>query len=278
MGATLVSHPADVLKVRMQLLGEGNARKPTLQLRDYANAGRQLAAKEGLRRGLYGGLSASLLRHSIFSTLRHGLFKVVEESSGGLGAAQRLGVSVCTGALAGAIANPVDLVLIRMQADGGRPAAEQRRYRHALHGLASVVRQEGIRACWTGVSPCVVRAILVTASQISAYGAAKPLLETHCGLQGLPLQLSAAAFSGATACIVTCPVDVVKTRIMQMNTADGLAKYSGPIDVVVQTFRTEGPLAFYKGLSATLLRLFPHTIVLWLVQEQVDAALKKHCM
>ena len=29
-----------------------------------------------------------------------------------------------------------------------------------------------------------------------------------------------------------------------------------------------GPLGLYKGLGATFLRLGPHTIILWMVQEQ----------
>lgn len=277
MSATLLSHPADVLKVRMQLLGEGNAKKPTVKLADYAETGRRLVMKEGVRRGLYGGLSASLLRHSVFSTIRHGGFKVIEESSGGLNAAQRLAVAICTGAAGGALANPTDVVMIRMQADGGRPPVEQRNYRNVFHGIAIVAREEGFRALYRGVSPTVLRAILVTSSQISAFSAARPFFETSCGLQGIPLQLSAAMASGLTACFVTNPVDVVKTRIMQSTASGPGNKYSGPMDVVWQTFRTEGPLAFYKGLSATLLRLFPHTVALWMMQQQISNALLQQC-
>lgn len=275
MGATLVSHPADVLKVRLQLLGEGNANKPKVRLNDYVETARRLAMTEGVRKGLYGGLSASLFRHSIFSTIRHGGFKYIEDCSGGLNALQRLGVAMCTGAVAGAIANPTDVVMIRMQADNSRPPAERRNYRHIFHGLATVAREEGPSALWRGASATVSRAVLVTASQISAFSAAKPFIETSLGLQGFPLQLSAAMVSGLTACLVTCPVDVVKTRIMQSTASGAGNKYSSPMDCVVQTFRTEGAFGFYKGLTATMLRLFPHTVALWLMQEQVSNALNQ---
>lgn len=275
MGACFFSHPADVLKVRMQLLGEGNAQKPSVKLRDYLDTGRGMVAKEGVRRGLYAGLTPALLRHSVFSTLRHGLFKVAEEASGGMNAAQRLGTAMCTGALAGAVACPADVVMIRMQADGTRPEHLRRNYRNVFHGMRSVCQEEGLRACWLGVAPTTLRAMLVTSSQISAFTAAKPALEKHMGLTGLGLQMASAAVSGLTACVVTQPVDVVKTRIMQ-SPPKGTSgpRYTGPLDVVRKTLQTEGLFAFYKGLSATMLRLFPHTMALWTVQHYVDIALK----
>ena len=57
-------------------------------------------------------------------------------------------------------------------------------------------------------------------------------------------------------------------------TASGGVNYLGPIDVVRKTLRTEGPLAFYKGLSATFLRLWPHTVLLWLAQEAISKQLR----
>jgi hypothetical protein len=44
--------------------------------------------------------------------------------------------------------------------------------------------------------------------------------------------------------------------------------------VVRKTLATEGPLAFYKGLSATFIRLWPHTVLLWLGQEFMNARLR----
>ena len=66
--------------------------------------------------------------------------------------------------------------------------------------------------------------------------------------------------------------------------------YRGPLDVVRQTLAIEGPLAFYKGLSATFVRrfaisfraseasdqgLWPHTVLLWLAQEAITSRLRE---
>jgi hypothetical protein len=275
MGATLVSHPADVLKVRVQLLGERDAGRPSVGLRDYRNIAQQAVTSHGVRQGLYPGLSAALMRHSVFSTLRHGLYRVFEEEWSASGKEvtvySRLGCAVVAGATAGFLANPADVVLIRMQADASLPASQRRGYRNAIDGMTRIVQEEGLRTLWRGVSPCMFRAVLVTSSQITTYGTTKSFLERKTGLQGFALNMASAMCSGTVACLVTSPVDVVKTRMMQ---AQGSSTYSGPLDCVVQTARTEGPRGFYKGLSATFLRLWPHTIMLWLVQERVDFALR----
>lgn len=54
----LVIHPADVVKVRMQLAGEGSAQSP---YRGFAHAMRSISQTEGMG-GLYSGLSAALTR------------------------------------------------------------------------------------------------------------------------------------------------------------------------------------------------------------------------
>lgn len=275
MAATLVSHPADVLKVRMQLLGERDASRPAVKLGDYKECAQRLVTREGVRKGLYGGLSAALLRHSIFSTLRHGMYRVFEEkwatSMGPVTFSSRLGLAVAAGAIAGSIANPCDIALIRMQADGAAEPAQRRGYKNVMDAITRIAREEGVRTLWRGAQPTVLRAVLITSSQITSFGTAKDFYEGRFGMQGVGLNMASAMTSATVACIVTQPVDVVKTRIMQMK---GNSAYSGPVDVVVQAVRTEGVRAFYKGLTATFLRLWPHTVMLWMVQERVSTVLK----
>lgn len=54
----LVIHPADVVKVRMQLAGEGSSQSP---YRGFAHAMRSIGQTEGVG-ALYSGLSAALTR------------------------------------------------------------------------------------------------------------------------------------------------------------------------------------------------------------------------
>ncbi|KAH7427518.1 hypothetical protein KP509_10G047800 [Ceratopteris richardii] len=60
----------------------------------------------------------------------------------------------------------------------------------------------------------------------------------------------AGAIAGAITYAVLHPLDTVKTKL-QTRGASHL--YSGPLDVVVKTFRNQGVLGFYPGISAVLI-------------------------
>jgi solute carrier family 25, member 34/35 len=52
--------------------------------------------------------------------------------------------------------------------------------------------------------------------------------------------------------------------------------YSGPIDCVVKILKIEGIRGLYKGLAPTMIRLTPHTVMLWIVQEKMLQLLWNH--
>lgn len=277
MLAVCASHPADVLKVRLQLTGEGNSAMRTLSARDILNSGRGLVVNEGVRNGLYAGISASWSRQFVFSGLRHGLYGVLEhrwkQEFGSISLPGRTVCALSSGCFAAVIGNPTDVVLIRMQSDGHWPPEQRRRYSHIFDGLRRIVRHEGVATLWRGCSPTVMRAALVTTSQIGTYEEVKHCLLRAGYAESFSMTIICAIASATVACFVTAPVDIVKTRIMNMQQGCGVS-YKGPMDVIKRTLRQEGPLGFYKGLSACFLRLWPHTVLLWIGQEKIGALLK----
>lgn len=60
------------------------------------------------------------------------------------------------------------------------------------------------------------------------------------------------------------PFDVVSTRLYNQPvnalTGQGL-HYTGIVDAMMKIFRTEGFRGYYKGWSASFLRLGPHTVL-----------------
>ena len=56
-----------------------------------------------------------------------------------------------------------------MQADGRLPPAEQRGYKHVGDALMRVAREEGVLTYWRGCTPTVVRAIVVSVTQVAGY-------------------------------------------------------------------------------------------------------------
>nr|ABI14210.1 mitochondrial carrier protein [Pfiesteria piscicida] len=294
--AALVSHPFDTVKVRQQVSGELDirSRRAPQGLGALVQTFRAIVVADGVF-GLYQGLSASVLRQSVFSTLRHGGYatcavalagyhleapardtaKLPPHPSLALNAWQAVGCGVLAGSLAAFIANPFDIAPIRMQADGHWPPQQRRNYRSGLHAVGTIASAEGAARLWRGCGPTVSRATLITATQLPTYHAAKASLlraAPGCwkGGDDPKLHLSASLASAACATLATCPVDVIKTRIMNMQRADaGGAQYSSALDCAVRTARTEGVLGLYKGLLPTFARLAPHTVVLWQVQELV---------
>ena len=137
-------------------------------------------------------------------------------------------------------------------------------------------------ALWRGCAPTVARAMLVTASQLPSYGICKRFLIESPWTQSLGFtdststHLLASTFSGLVATVVTCPVDVVKTRIMNMQVGGAGAQYGSSgggaagaiLSCVTQTAKIEGLGGLYKGFAATFVRQTPHTILLWMFQEQ----------
>lgn len=277
MFAVCFSHPMDVLKVRLQLTGECKVGRSSLTPRDFIDAGRRLAVVEGVRTGLYSGISASLMRQAVFSSTRQGLFGTFERlwrgDSDGVSLPGRLTCAISAGIVGAVLANPTDVVLIRMQADGHWPAEQRRNYKHGFDGLRRIVTDESIPSLYRGTAPTVMRAALVTASQIVTYEETKGAL-LRAGFQdNLSTQMMCSITSATVACVVIAPVDCIKTRIMNMQSEHGIS-YKGPLDCVRQLLRTEGPRAFYKGFSALCLRQWPHTVLLWFGNERVKAILR----
>ena len=48
------------------------------------------------------------------------------------------------GSLPAFIANPCDVVLVRMQADASLPFEKRRNYKNVIHGIQQIIKQESI--------------------------------------------------------------------------------------------------------------------------------------
>ena len=69
------------------------------------------------------------------------------------------------------------------------------------------------------------------------------------------------------AAIVTSPVDMAKTRIMNSSRGDG--KYTGVLQTLTHIARTEGITALYKGFNSQWLRIGPHTMITLMIFENL---------
>ncbi|KAL6959455.1 Mitochondrial uncoupling protein 5 [Sarracenia purpurea var. burkii] len=305
------THPLDLLKVRMQLQGETHApqtaanpavqslrpalafqttspgtipvpppQRPPVPRVGLIGVGIRIVQQDGVT-ALFSGVSATVLRQTLYSTTRMGLYDIMKQKwsdpdSGNMALVRKIGAGLIAGGIGAVVGNPADVAMVRMQADGRLPPAQRRNYKSVVDAISQMGKKEGITSLWRGSSLTVNRAMLVTASQLASYDQIKEtILEKRLMKDGLGTHVTASFAAGFVASVASNPVDVIKTRVMNMKVEPGTAPpYSGAIDCAMKTVRGEGPMALYKGFIPTISRQGPFTIVLFVTLEQVRKLLK----
>ncbi|KFH66309.1 hypothetical protein MVEG_08408 [Podila verticillata NRRL 6337] len=232
------------------------------------------------------GLAPAVLREGVYSTIRLGSYDLFKGIYSGMGSAGFRGGEETTtfvkimsgltsGMLGSTIANPTDLIKVRLQAfwPSGKP-----RYNSIADACRSIYIEEGIPGLYRGVVPTAARAMVVTASQLASYDTTKHWLlklkdskgESQFR-EGYVVHFVASTIAGLVCSISTSPIDTVKVRYMnqQFNAQGKGALYSSAIDCAVKTVRREGPMALYKGFLMCWLRLGPHTMLSLMIFEKL---------
>ena len=276
--ASIVVQPMDLTKTRLQLMPKGTS--PLTVARD-------IIAKDGVA-GLYNGVSASILRQAVYGTARLGLhgefsayLKKQQQAAGGgsdLAAWKSAASAMLSGALASIVGTPMDVCLVRMQADGMKPKAEQRGYSGVFNALARIAREEGVAKLWTGFEPTAFRAVAMNVGMMASYDQAEQAIKNARGEKkpSIETNLMAAAISGMTASVTSLPFDMMKTRLQNMkpDPATGKFPYAGVLDCGAKIAQTEGVLTFWRGLSAYVARTAPHAMLILILKRQFDEIYK----
>lgn len=262
MTATTAIQPVDMIKVRLQLAGEGvkTGPKPTpvTVFKDIVASGKVM--------DLYTGLSAGLLRQAVYTTARLGFFDTfmktlttsAEAKGNKIGFKERAGAGLAAGGLAAMVGNPADLALIRMQSDGLKPVGQRANYTSVFDALIRISKNEGITRLWAGSYPTVVRAMALNFGQLAFFSEAKNQLK-GTSLSSRTQTLTASAVAGFFASFFSLPFDFVKTRLQKQTRApDGTLPYKGMFDCFKKVAKDEGLLRFYRGFGTYYVRIAPH--------------------
>ncbi|CAF1203233.1 unnamed protein product [Didymodactylos carnosus] len=260
-----ILNPFDVIKIRLQLNDE-KAKLYTLQGGHFRQVVKTIIQNEGGVISLWTrGLTASIMREITYSSLRIGLYEAIRNYNHKDDKRKpSLGKKILSGALGGAVAssltNPCDVVKIRLQNERGKTTGQ--RYSNTFSAFSTILKEEGFfRGWYQGVSATVLRAAILTASQLSTYDHSKVILTANFPQyfqQHHPqTHVVSALISGLVTSLITQPFDCIKTRYMN----DPNQMYSNVYDCVLKTIKNEGILAFYKGFSGYFLRLGSHFIM-----------------
>lgn len=169
------------------------------------------------------------------------------------------------------VASPADLVKVRMQADGRMMSQGlQPRYSGPFDAFNKIVKAEGLTGLWKGVFPNIQRAFLVNMGELACYDHAKQfVIRSRIADDNVYAHTLASIMSGLAATSLSCPADVVKTRMMnQAAQKEGKVLYSSSYDCLVKTVNVEGIRALWKGFFPTWARLGPWQFVFWVSYEK----------
>lgn len=262
--------PLDTAKVRLQLQRKAatvdGAASP--KYRGLLDTVTTIAREEGLA-ALWKGIVPGLQRQCLYGGLRIGLYDPVKTFFvgnafiGDIPLYYKILAALLTGALAIAVANPTDLVKVRLQAEGKLPPGVPRRYSGTLNAYYTIVRQEGLRALWTGLGPNLARNAIINAAELASYDQMKQtILKIPGFMDNIFTHLLAGLGAGLFAICIGSPIDVVKSRMM------GDSTYKNTIDCFFKTLKNEGIFAFYKGFLPNLSRFGSWNVIMFLTLEQ----------
>ena len=179
------------------------------------------------------GLAASCSRELLYSSLRFSIYpyirSLIRSDSHHLGFAafgEKFGAGLIAGAVGSSLANPADLLKILMQSEPGKVgpdgkflrgslAGQKKTYRTTLEAFKDILKKEGVRGLYRGVSATCIRSSLLTAGQMSSYDHCKQLIKASGFLsEGIPLHCISSIFSGLVAATCCAPADRIKTMMM----------------------------------------------------------------
>lgn len=172
--AEVITIPVDTAKVRLQIQTTPEGQIP--KYRGVVQTVSLIAKEEGVA-SLFSGLTAALQRQMIFAGLRVGLYTPIRDMVTGplpegvnpsLG--QKVIASLISGSIAITIANPTDLVKVKMQGQGvAMLKGEPKLYNGSMHCYSRLLAEGGIANLWTGWGPNLFRNSIINAAELASY-------------------------------------------------------------------------------------------------------------
>mmetsp|Transcript_9266 Transcript_9266/g.13908 ORF Transcript_9266/g.13908 Transcript_9266/m.13908 type:complete len:299 (+) Transcript_9266:123-1019(+) len=261
--------PIDISKVRLQtqkpVLQGG---KSVLRYTGMMQAMVRVSMDEGLP-ALWKGLGPALMRQISYTGLTFVLYEPVRNFIAGEGIKKEdipFWKRVMSGGIAGGVSifvmNPTDVVKTQMQS-----SVQSKK-------MGNIVKQiynlEGLKGFWRGAYPNIARCFIGNACEVGCYDQFKTTIVAKGWVPDGPLaHFAASGGAGTVSALVSTPVDVVKTRLM--NAAGGnkeAMQYKGVIDCFINMPRKEGVLSLYKGFWPLATRKVAWTVVFFIVNEQ----------
>ncbi|XP_069788722.1 tricarboxylate transport protein B, mitochondrial isoform X2 [Narcine bancroftii] len=226
-------------------------------------------------KGLYRGLSSLLYGSIPKAAVRFGTFEFLSnqfrDDRGKLSNRQSLVCGLGAGVFeAVMVVCPMETVKVKFIHD---QCSEKPKYRGFFHGVREIVREQGLRGTYQGLTATVLKQgsnqairFFVMTSLKNWYKGDDPAKELNPLITGL-----FGATAGAASVFGNTPLDVIKTRMQGLEAH----KYKSTWDCAFKIMKYEGPLAFYKGTVPRLGRVCLDVAIVFIIYEEVVKVLNK---
>lgn len=148
---------------------------------------------------------------------------------------------------------PLDVVKTRVQLQGKVPVPGQDYYTGMGDCFRKIIKNEGASRLYRGIAAPIMMEAPKRATKFAANDSWGIFYRKFFGVDKVnqPLAILTGATAGATESFVVVPFELVKIRLQDPASA---SRYSGIMDCVMKTVKSEGPLAMYNGLESTMWR------------------------
>lgn len=153
--------------------------------------------------------------------------------------------------------SPFDVIKIRFQLQIEKVSSQTGKYRGLFQATRCIHSEEGLSAFWKGHLPAQLLSIGFGAVQFASFEFLTELVHksTRFDSQTSGVHFICGGLAACSATVVCQPLDTLRTRFA----AQGEPKVYRSLRHAVSTMcRSEGVLTFYRGLSPTLMAVFPY--------------------
>ncbi|KAI1724108.1 mitochondrial carrier protein [Ditylenchus destructor] len=157
---------------------------------------------------------------------------------------------LCGGVASTIICHPIDLLKVRYSANEG--SAKRPQYNSYMHAIRTIVKSNGIRGLYQGLSPSIIASPVSWGLYFHLYHKVRAQCDVF---PAFPLvnNLIAGSVTGAVVLAITNPLWVCKTRLCLEYETSATRKYTGLRDCIRKIYVQEGFCGYYRGFIPGLL-------------------------
>merc|ERR1712194_385271 len=264
--ATLM-FPTEFVKTQLQLQANDVKAGGTAKYSGVLDCAKKTVQTKGIT-GLYSGLTTLVVGSIPKAAVRFAAFNQMKslmmKEDGSMTTLRNLGAGFSAGILEAVIAvTPMETVKTKLIHDQN---SAKPKYNGLIHGVTTMVKEDGIGAIYKGVVPTMAKQGFNQATRFTIYNGITGILKGEEDKALHPtVNFLCGSFAGAVSVYATMPFDVVKTQMQGLQASN----YTGPINCGVTIFKEGGITALWKGTTPRLGRVMCSGGIIFAAYEEI---------